>query len=71
MSEQHREDDEQQSAEGGQVSEVSGMEGDPGPIQPADATAGSPDPDVQEGTAGPDATPQHGRPEEKGEQTQE
>ena len=54
---------------GGQVSEVSGMGDHPEPIQPGDATAGSEDADVQEGTAGPDAPPQHGRPDEKGEQT--
>jgi hypothetical protein len=44
----------------GQVSEVSGMRGEPEPISPSDATAGSPEGESgrpQEGEAGPDAKP--------------
>ncbi|MDP3893481.1 hypothetical protein [Nocardioides sp.] len=56
----------------GQVSEVSGLpaESEIDPISPGDATAGSPEDGTdqpQEGTAGPDAPPRHGRPEESNE----
>lgn len=54
---------------GKQVSEVSGLgsaDAADDPIEPSDATAGYPtDLDSQrpqEGTAGPDAPPKHGRP---------
>ena len=49
----------------GQVSEVSSFDADedPAPIAPEDATAGAPD----GGTAGPDAPPRHGRPEDSNE----
>ena len=60
---------EQDQQDGKQVSEVSGM--DPAEsneeIVPGDATAGSPSEEsgeTQEGTAGPDAPPRHGRPED-------
>lgn len=54
--------------EGEEVSEVASTEGvDPAdPIAPEDATAGYPDGESgapDEGTAGPDAPPRHGRPE--------
>jgi hypothetical protein len=52
--------------EDGQVSAVSGMEGEPDPISPEDATAGYPPSesgDPQEGTAGPNAPPRHNPPE--------
>jgi hypothetical protein len=54
--------------EKGEVSEVASAEGvDPAdPIAPEDATAGYPDGEsgaADEGTAGPDAPPRHGRPE--------
>ena len=52
----------------GQISEVQRL--DPAdadtPIQPDQATAGSPEGEsgtAQEGTAGPDAPPRHGRPQ--------
>ena len=53
--------------QGGQVSEVSGMEaaGAGAPIMPDQAVAGSPDAEsgeVQEGTAGPNARPEDNRP---------
>jgi len=55
----------------GQVSEVSALDEDgPTPISPADATAGAPDAEsgeADEGTAGPDAPPRHGRPEPSNE----
>ena len=63
MSEQHDPD-------GGQVSEAENLAG-PEPIAPEDATAGYPDSEsgaAQEGTAGPDAPPRHGRPE-RGDQS--
>ena len=47
-------------AEQGQVSEVSGMGGEPEPISPSDATAGAPQGEsgeAQEGEAGPNAKP--------------
>ena len=51
----------------GQVSEVGSLADEgPQPIQPEDATAGAPDAEsgrAEEGTAGPDAPPRHGRPE--------
>lgn len=49
----------------GEVSEVSGMGGEPEEISPQDATAGAPDGEsgrADEGTAGPDAPPREGRP---------
>jgi hypothetical protein len=53
------EDDEEPGGDGGQVSEVSGM--DPAeagtPIDPSDATAGSPDTGADTGAAGPEAPP--------------
>ena len=59
---EHREDDvSEHQDEGGQVSEVEGLEpagGANDPISPEDATAGYPDGesgDAQEGTAGPNA----------------
>ena len=53
--------------QGGQVSEVSGMEaaGAGEPIMPDQATAGAPaaeSGEVQEGTAGPNARPEDNRP---------
>lgn len=58
----------------GQVSEVSGLpaESEIDPISPGDATAGYPavtaeSGEAQEGTAGPDAPPRHGRPEPSNE----
>jgi hypothetical protein len=53
----------------GQLSESSSRKIGDDPIAPGDAVAGAPDQsageeDVQEGTAGPDAPPRHGRPEE-------
>ncbi len=49
----------------GEVSEVSGMGGEPEEISPQDAVAGAPEGqsgDAEEGTAGPDAPPHEGRP---------
>ncbi|MFC6286161.1 hypothetical protein ACFP3Q_07150 [Nocardioides sp. GCM10027113] len=49
----------------GQVSEVSGMAGEPEPIAGDNAVAGYPDSESgrpQEGTAGPNASPLRGRP---------
>jgi hypothetical protein len=57
----------------GQVSEVAAMgsEEEAGtPIAPGDATAGYPESesgDPEEGTAGPDAPPRHGKPEPSNE----
>lgn len=56
----------------GQVSETQSLEDADEPIQPSDATAGAPDQSAgddrpQEGTAGPDAPPRHGQPEESNE----
>ena len=57
----------------GQVSEVAAFEPDteePAPVAPEDAVAGYPESESgapQEGTAGPDAPPRHGRPEESNE----
>lgn len=66
MSEKRREDE-----DSGQVSEVSGMtDEEPDPVTPGDATAGYPESesgDPEEGTAGPDAPPRHGRPEPSNE----
>ena len=53
-----------------QVSEVSSFGDEPEPITPEDATAGAPDVESgepDEGTAGPDAPPRHGQPEESNE----
>ena len=50
----------------GQVSEVSGMTGEPDAISPSDAVAGAPEGEsgkAQEGTAGPNAAPRHDPPE--------
>ena len=59
--ESHPDDDNStDQAAPGQVSEVSGMSGEPEPISPSDATAGSPEGESgrpQEGEAGPDARP--------------
>lgn len=57
----------------GQVSEVAAFEpetDEPSPASPEDAVAGYPESESgapQEGTAGPDAPPRHGRPEESNE----
>lgn len=55
----------------GQVSEVASFDpAGPSPEAPGDATAGSPEAESgrpDEGTAGPDAPPRHGRPEESNE----
>jgi hypothetical protein len=56
----------------GEVSEVGSLNPEEAgqPIAPDDATAGYPDSesdDPQEGTAGPDAPPRHGRPESSNE----
>lgn len=56
----------------GQVSEVSSMAGAGEEISPGDAVAGAPDQSAgddraEEGTAGPDAPPRHGIPEESNE----
>lgn len=63
---ERRRDDEEE-----QVSEVTSFEGTGGePEAPGDATAGYPDSESgapQEGTAGPDAPPRHGLPEESNE----
>jgi hypothetical protein len=58
--ESHPDDDNSTDQASGQVSEVSGMSGEPEPISPSDATAGSPEGESgrpQEGEAGPDARP--------------
>ncbi len=59
-------------SETGEVSEVESLASDQAsqPIEPSDATAGYPDSESdapQEGTAGPDAPPRHGRPEPSNE----
>lgn len=58
------------SQEGGQVSEGASLQGSPEEVTPGDATAGHPDSEdgdgPQEGTAGPDAPPQDGRPSGSG-----
>ena len=54
------------SSKQGQVSEVSGMSGEPDAIDPSDAVAGAPEGEsgkAQEGTAGPNAAPRHDPPE--------
>jgi hypothetical protein len=56
---------ERMSDTNGEVSEVSGMGGQPDEISPQDAVAGAPEGqsgDADEGTAGPDAPPNEGRP---------
>lgn len=65
--------DEDPTSEEGQVSEVASLgndgEGDDA-IAPEDATAGYPESESgmpDEGTAGPDAPPRHGRPEDSNE----
>ena len=53
-----QDDSKPDSSEGGQVSEVSSLEGADEPIMPDQAVAGSPDAesgDVQEGETGPNA----------------
>jgi hypothetical protein len=74
MSQQHPPEagEETQHPDDGQVSEGNalepGTEGDP--EAPGDATAGYPDSEsgnADEGTAGPDAPPRHGRPEPSNE----
>ena len=55
-----------ESTQDGQVSEVSGMSGEPDAIDPSDAVAGTPEGESgepQEGTAGPNAAPRHDPPE--------
>ncbi len=59
-------DETSDQAPAGQVSEVSGMRGEPAPIYPSDATAGTPEGESgkpQEGTASPNAAPIHDPPE--------
>lgn len=63
-------ENEKQAPESGQVSEVESLQEGPEPVAPEDATAGYPDSesgDPEEGTAGPDAPPRHGRPERSNE----
>lgn len=53
-------DDAHDDTTAGQVSEVSGMDGEPEAISPSDATAGTPEGESgkpQEGAAGPNAKP--------------
>ena len=64
----------QDDGDDGQVSEVSAMppEAADDPITPGDATAGYPFEEAEsgrpdEGTAGPNAAPRHGRPEPSNE----
>lgn len=69
---QGRSDEDREQADDGQVSEVGSFESveEGVPEAPADATAGYPDSESgqpDEGTAGPDAPPRHGRPEESNE----
>ena len=66
------EDERRESGPPGEVSEVASLDPEKAdqPIAPGDATAGYPasesgEPD--EGTAGPDAPPRHGRPEPENE----
>jgi hypothetical protein len=62
-----REDPRSQRA---QVSDAESLQGDADPIAPDDATAGYPDAEsgkAEEGTAGPDAAPRHGRTEPSNE----
>jgi hypothetical protein len=66
------EPDDDSSGGSGEVSETARL--DPGqveePIAPEDATAGYPESEsgaADEGTAGPDAPPRHGRPERANE----
>ena len=73
--EQDRTEQDRSRAESGegQVSEVASMgsaEEAETPIAPGDATAGYPESESgapEEGTAGPDAPPRHGRPEPSNE----
>lgn len=58
---QRQREQQDRGSRGGQVSEVANL-GDASPIEPDQATAGSPDDDVQEGTAGPNARPRDDRP---------
>ena len=58
--------------EDGQISEVGALEGSGEPITPGDATAGYPFEEGEsgrpdEGTAGPNAAPRHGRTEKSNE----
>ena len=63
--------DDDRPTDQGQVSEVASFDPDgPSPEMPDQATAGSPDSESgepDEGTAGPDAPPRHGRPEPSNE----
>ena len=66
------EGDRETESESGEVSEVAALSSEEAgqPIAPSDATAGYPDSESdhpQEGTAGPDAPPRHGRPESSNE----
>lgn len=62
---------ERRTDDSGEVSEVSSLPpDDSGAIAPEDATAGYPESEsgsAEEGTAGPDAPPRHGRPEDSNE----
>jgi hypothetical protein len=52
------------------LSDAESLAGEPEPIAADDATAAYPDSesgDADEGTAGPDAPPRHGRPEDSNE----
>ena len=65
-------DDDHDEPESGEVSEVASLTSEEAgqPIAPSDATAGYPDSESDgpdEGTAGPDAPPRHGRPEASNE----
>jgi hypothetical protein len=56
----HEDDDDQQSGDGGQVSELAQGGGSPEPISSGDSVAGQPEQEsgaVEEGTQGPDAVP--------------
>jgi hypothetical protein len=64
--------DDDHAPESGEVSEVASLTSEEAgqPIAPSDATAGYPDSESDgpdEGTAGPDAPPRHGRPESSNE----
>ena len=66
------EPDEDRTGSSGEVSETArlGSEQEEEPIAPEDATAGYPESESgapDEGTAGPDAPPRHGRPERANE----
>ena len=70
MTEDPREEKQDQDGRSGQVSEMAAAPEEAGPIAPEDATAGYPDSESggpDEGTAGPDAPPRHGVPEPSNE----